>query len=177
MKFSISTCFPKERCSLTWHYQICSPLFKVSLCWLHVPQPLHSSTVAPLSLRDTRSLLGELGIHSEGEQNHSLPQVPKLHTERTQCVLKNQATASSHHLCHWPCVLLQWPKMARKLIHQQNPNHFLTGLGTESAPQEVPSSASWWGRNTGNGPSLWWHWVISSSLTSNCFLRPPSPTI
>lgn len=24
MKFSISTCFPKERCSLTWHYQICS---------------------------------------------------------------------------------------------------------------------------------------------------------
>lgn len=85
-------------------------------------QPLYSrcccadSTFPNLSIMEVASL--PLRDHCwgardslDGEQHHPFPHVSKLHTERTQCVLKNQATASSHHLCHWPCGLPQFPKL------------------------------------------------------------------
>lgn len=175
MKFCISTCFPKERCSLTWHYQICSPFIQgVTVLTPHSPTSPFGNRC--LSFPEGHEITaGGAGDSLWGRAEPSLSTgSPTPHRKNTVCSEK-----SGHSFLPPPLPLTLWappvPQDGRKLIHQQNPNYFLTGLGT--APQKVPSSASWWGRNTGNGPSLWWHGVISSSLISNCFLRPPSPTI
>lgn len=151
------------------------PLFSRCPCADSTFPNLSIMKVASFPLRDTRSLLGKSWGFTEREQNHPFPQVSKVHTERTVCLEE-----WGHSFLPPPLPQALWappvPQAGRKLIHQQNLNYLLICLGTESAPHEVPSSASWWGRNRGNCPSLWWHWVISSSLTSNCFLRTPSHT-
>lgn len=62
MKLCISTCFPKERCSLTWHYQICSPFIQgVTALIPHSPtSPLQNS----LPPEGHEIPAGELGTHS-----------------------------------------------------------------------------------------------------------------
>lgn len=59
-------------------------LFKVSLCWLHIPQPLPYGICLP-SNEGHEITAGGAGDSLEGEQNHPFPQVSKLHTERTVC--------------------------------------------------------------------------------------------
>lgn len=164
MKLCISSCFPMERCSLTWHYQIYS-LFIQGVPVLTPHSPTSPLWNVPLPLRDTRSLLG--GAEPPLSRGFQTP-----HRKNAVC-----SEESGHSFLPPPLPLALWappvPQAGKKLIHQQNLNNLLIGLGTESAPHEVPSSASCWGRNTGNCPSLWWHWVIGSPLASNSFLRPP----
>lgn len=176
MKLCISTCFPKERNSLTSHYQIWSLFIQgVTMLTAHSPtSPLWSCLPSPEGHEITA---GGAGDSLEREQNHSFPHVSKLHKQRKNSVFWKTRPQLPPTTSATGSVGSSSAQPGRKLTRLQNPNCLLTGLGTEWAPQEVPSSASWWGRNTGHSPSLWWHWVISSSLTSNCFLRPPSHTI
>lgn len=80
------TYFPKERCSLTWHYQSCS-LF-VPVFTAHSPtSAVWKLPLFPWATRD--HCWGELGIHSREKQNHPFKQVSKLHTEE-HSVLKTR---------------------------------------------------------------------------------------
>lgn len=108
MKLCISTCFPKERNSLTSHYQIWSLFIQgVTMLTAHSPtSPLWSC----LPSRGTRDhCWGSRGFTGERAEPFLSTGFQTPQTEKEQCVLKNQATASSHHLCHWLCGLLQCP--------------------------------------------------------------------
>lgn len=175
MKLCISTCFPKERCSLVCHYQSCTCSVQGAIALTpHSPtSPLWNSCPStPWWTRD--HCWGSWGS-TWGEQNYPFPQLSKPHTEKAQHVLNNQATASSHHFCHWPGGLFQCPKMAG------NPS---------SKPKLSSVSFGHW-ISSSRGP-IRWQLVreeqrkcsiplvaLSDQHVSNlnCFLRPPSPTV
>lgn len=136
MKFCISTCFPKERCSLTWHYQICSPFIQgVTVLTPHSPTSPFGNRC--LSFPEGHEITaGGAGDSLWGRAEPSLSTgSPTPHRKNTVCSEK-----SGHSFLPPPLPLTLWappvPQDGRKLIHQQNPNYFLTGLGT--APPRSP---------------------------------------
>lgn len=101
MKLCISTCLVQPHMTLS----DLQPVYSRCHCADCTFPNLSLMEVASLPLRDTRSLLEELGIHRGKSRTIPFQKIPNS-TRKEQCVLKNQATVSSHHLCHW---LLQCP--------------------------------------------------------------------
>lgn len=122
-------------------------LSKVSLCWLHIPQPLPGGSCLP---------------------SHKFPNS----TQKQQDVLKNHATASSHHLCHW---LLQCPGW--KEINPPAKPEFSSRFGHwMSSPRGAIKC-----QLVREEHRAWSIPVVALSdqltLTSDFCLRPPSHTI